>query len=117
MQLNLNSFCALTGFSLLTVAATAHHAVSVEFDSGPRLTFEGVVTKVEWSNPHVYFYAEVQERDGRSANWAFEAAGPNQLARRGWTRDSLKRGDRVVVVGCPARGGAHVASARSVVEA
>lgn len=117
MRFNLNSFCALAGFALLTVAATAHHAVSVEFNPGQRLTFEGVVTRVEWSNPHVYFYAEVQDREGKSANWAFEAAGPNQLARMGWRRDLLKRGDRVIVVGCPARGGAHVASARSVVAA
>lgn len=117
MRFNLNNLCGLAGFALLTIAATAHHAVSVEFDSGQRLTFEGVVTKVEWSNPHVYFYADIQDRGGKSANWVFEAAGPNQLARRGWTRDSLKIGDRVVVVGYPARGGAHVASARSVVEA
>ncbi len=117
MRFNLNSFCALAGFALLTVAAMAHHAVSVEFDPGQRLTFKGVVTKVEWSNPHVYFYADIRNQDGKSANWVFEAAGPNQLARRGWTRGSLKTGDRVTVVGCPARGGAHVASARSVVAA
>jgi uncharacterized protein DUF6152 len=95
----------------------AHHAITVEFDLGQRLTFEGVVTKVEWSNPHVYFYADVKDRGGKSENWAFEAAGPNQLTRLGWTRDSLKIGDRVIVMGFPARGGAHVASARSVVAA
>lgn len=101
-------------FLVFSFAAAAHHAVSVEFDPGQRLTFEGVVTKVEWSNPHVYFYADVKDRDGKAENWAFEAAGPNRLTRLGWNRTSLKRGDRIVIVGFPARDGARVASARSV---
>ena len=117
MRLSLSKFAASTAFLVFAVAATAHHAISVEFDPGQRLTFEGVVTRVEWSNPHVYFYADIKDRDGKSANWAFEAAGPNQLTRLGWNRNSLKIGDRVTVVACPARGGAHVASARSVVAA
>ncbi|HEY7390785.1 MAG TPA: DUF6152 family protein [Bryobacteraceae bacterium] len=116
MQFRVSKFC-VWAVLVFSVSATAHHAISVEFDPGQRLTFAGVVTKVEWSNPHVYFYANIKEQDGKSANWAFEAAGPNQLARQGWNRDSLKIGDRVVVVGFPARGGAHVASARSVVAA
>ena len=117
MRLSLNNFGAVAGFVLLAGVAMGHHAISVEFDAGQRLTFEGVVIRVEWSNPHVYFYADIKERDGKSANWAFEAAGPNQLARLGWNRNSLKIGDRVIVVACPARGGAHIASARSVVAA
>jgi len=115
LPFGLSQFGAWAGFLVLSVAATAHHAVSVEFDPGRRLTFKGVVTRVDWSNPHVYFYADVQDRDGKSANWAFEAAGPNQLTREGWTRNSLKTGDRVIVVGFPARDGAHVASARLIV--
>jgi len=117
MQFSVRKYGLLTVVILLTRTATAHHAVSVEFDPGQRLTFEGVVTKVEWSNPHVYFYADVKDRDGKSASWVFEAAGPNQLTRLGWTRNSLKIGDRVIVVGCPARDGARAASARSVVAA
>ena len=117
MPFRLSKFGVWAGFLVLSAAATAHHAVSVEFDPGQHLTFEGVVTKVEWSNPHVYFYAEIRNRDGKSANWVFEAAGPHQLARLGWSRTSLKTGDRVTVVACPARGGAHVASARSVLAA
>jgi len=117
MRFSLNKLGVWAAFAVFSVAATAHHAVSVEFDPGQRVTFEGVVTKVEWSNPHVYFYADIKDRNGKAANWAFEAAGPNQLSRQGWTRDSLKTGDRVIVVGFPARGGAHVAAARSVVAA
>jgi len=117
MRFKGNKFVACAGFLFFAVDATAHHAVPAEFDPAQQLTFQGVVTKVEWSNPHVYFYADIKDRDGRSANWAFEAAGPNQLTRQGWTRNSVKIGDRVTVVGFPARGGAHVASARSVVAA
>jgi len=117
MRFSLNVIGALAGFTLFTGTGAAHHAISVEFDPGQRLTFQGVVTKVEWSNPHVYFYAEIKDRGGKPSNWAFEAAGPNQLGRLGWNRNSLKIGDRVIVVGCPARGGAHVAAARSVVAA
>ena len=117
MRFGLSKFGLWTGFVVFTFAATAHHAVSVEFDPAQRLTFEGVVTKVEWSNPHVYFYVDIKDRDGKPTNWAFEAAGPNQLVRLGWNRNSLKIGDRVVVVGCPARGGARVVSARSVLAA
>src|SRR5215469_9678322 len=114
MRFKGNKFVACAGFLFFAVDATAHHAVPAEFDPAQRLTFDGVVTKVEWSNPHVYFYADIKDRNGKSANWAFEAAGPNQLARLGWNRDSLKTGDRVIVVACPARGGARVASARSI---
>ena len=117
MPFKLSKFGAWASFLVFSVASPAHHAVSVEFDPGQRLTFDGVVTKVDWSNPHVYFYADIKERDGKSANWAFEAAGPNQLARFGWNRNSLKIGDRVIVIACPARGGARVASARSVIAA
>ena len=117
MRFSLSKFGALGTFAVFSVAATAHHAISVEFDPDQRLIFQGVVTKVEWSNPHVYFYADVKDRDGKSSSWTFEAAGPNQLTRLGWNRASLKIGDRVTVVACPARGGAHVASTRSVVAA
>jgi hypothetical protein len=114
MQFSLSKAGAYAACVILSVTASAHHSVSVEFDPGQRQTFEGVVTNVEWTNPHVYFYADIKDRDGKTANWAFEAAGPNQLLRLGWSRNLLKIGDRVTVVGCPARGGARVASARSV---
>lgn len=101
---------------LIAVAAPifAHHSVSAEFDVRRQITFAGVITKVEWSNPHVYFYVDVKDGSERVTNWAFESAGPNTLARMGWMRDTLKVGDRVTVVGFPARDGAHVASAQEI---
>ena len=92
----------------------AHHAVAAEFDLNKKVTLQGRVTKVEWMNPHVYVYVDV-DAAGKTANWACETAGPNTLARQGWSRLSLKIGDRVTVVGYRARDGSYVASAREVV--
>lgn len=93
----------------------AHHSFAAEFDANKKLSFHGIVTKVDWTNPHTYFYVDVTDANGRVANWIFETAGPNLLHRLGWKRDSLKVGDRVTVVGYPAWDGAKMASARSVV--
>lgn len=109
----MRSRCALLA-SLLIMPSYAHHSVGAEFDLGKRITLEGRVTKIEWMNPHVYLYLDVSA-DGKTANWACETAGPNTLARQGWSRKSLKIGDRVTVVGFRARDGAYVASAREVV--
>jgi Family of unknown function (DUF6152) len=91
-----------------------HHSVSAEFDVNRQITYTGVITRVEWSNPHIYFYVDVKDAKEKVANWAFEGAGPNTLARMGWLRDTLKVGDRVTVLAFPARDGANVASAREV---
>ena len=93
----------------------AHHSFSLEFDAAKPVTFLGVVTKVEWMSPHVYFYADVKDGHGKIVNWIFESAGPNALASRGWNRNSLKIGDRITVVGYRAKDNVHVASAREVV--
>ncbi len=99
---------------LATAPIFGHHSVSAEFDVNKQNTYAGVVTKVEWSNPHIYFYVDVKDASQKVTNWAFEGAGPNTLARLGWLRDSLKIGDRVTVVAYPARDGAYVGSAREV---
>jgi hypothetical protein len=102
---------------LLFVAAApafTHHSVSAEFDVKRKITYTGVITRVEWRNPHIYFYVDVKDANDRVINWAFEGAGPNTLSRLGWMRDTLKVGDRVTVVAFPARDGANVASAQKV---
>ena len=104
-------------FALLAAIAPtfAHHSVSAEFDVNRQLSYAGVVTKVEWTNPHIYFYVDVTDASRKVTNWAFEGAGPNTLARLGWRHDTLRVGDHVRVVACPARDGAAVASARKVI--
>jgi hypothetical protein len=99
---------------LATAPIFGHHSVSAEFDVNRQNTYSGVVTRVEWSNPHVYCYVDVKDAREKVTNWAFEGAGPNTLARLGWLRDSLKVGDRVTVMAYPARDGVAVASAREV---
>ena len=101
-------------FMLAAAPIFGHHSVSAEFDVNRQITYTGVITRVEWSNPHIYFYVDVKDASHRVTNWAFESAGPNTLARMGWLRDTLKVGDRVTVVAFPARDGVSVASAREV---
>lgn len=78
--------------------ALAHHSFSAEFNNDNRVTVKGVVTKVEWMNPHTYFYVDVKdEKTGKVNNWAVEMGSPNGLTGRGWTRDTLKVGHVVIV--------------------
>jgi hypothetical protein len=100
---------------LLSLPAAAHHSFAASFDSGRKITLAGTVTRVEWANPHMYFLLSVRGTDGRAVSWICEAAGLNTLSRHGWSRDLIKTGDKVQVIGYPARGGTPVASAREVI--
>jgi len=101
--------------AFLPGSVMAHHSFLASFEGAKTITLEGVVTKVEWANPHMYFYLSVRNEEGKAVSWICEAAGPYLLTRYGWARDLLKAGDRVTVIGHPARGGAPVASAGEVV--
>ena len=93
----------------------AHHSFAAEYDSKQPVTVKGAVTKIEWMNPHVYFYIDVKdEQTGRVANWAWEMGAPAVIQRNGWTRNSMKIGDLVIVEGTRAKSGAPHGNARSV---
>ncbi len=92
----------------------AHHSFSAEYDSKKPIKLKGVVTKVDWMNPHVYFYVDVEDEKGNVTNWAFEMGPPNGLQRAGWTRNTMKVGDEVVVDGTLAKDGSKNVNARSV---
>ena len=104
--------------SLTTFAgiARAHHSFSAEFDATKRFKFTGTVTKVEWMNPHTFFYIDVvDEKTKKVTNWAMEMGSPNGLMRLGWTRNSMKVGERVTVEGSMAKDGSPTGNANSVV--
>lgn len=104
----------LAGAALCAGTAAAHHAFAKDFDLKKPVTLEGVVTRVEWENPHVYFYVDVTGADGTVVNWACETRGPAGLQHQGWKRDSMKAGDKVIVKGFQARNGSHMADGRRV---
>jgi hypothetical protein len=95
--------------------AAAHHSFAAEFDANAPVELSGPVTKIEWANPHTFFYIDVQNANGEYENWAFELGSPNGLMRRGWTRNTLKIGDVVTVAGSRAKDGSFKGNARSVV--
>jgi len=113
------SDCRLLEFFLLAVALplSAHHELRAEFDEAKTLTLRGTVTKVEWDNPHAFFYVDAREPGGAIVNWAVECASPLDLRRNGWTRDSLKVGDSVTVKGWPARDGSKLMSSLTILAA
>jgi uncharacterized protein DUF6152 len=83
--------------------ALAHHSGAAEFDSTKKIDLTGVVTKVEWTNPHAHFYMDVKDASGKVVNWNLELASPNVLIRNGWKRNSIKPGDTVSVTGIRAK--------------
>lgn len=101
-------------FIVSGLPALAHHAFSNEFDESKPITLEGVVTRIDWENPHVHYYIDVTGPDGTVVNWACETGGPNRLARRGWMRETLKPGDKVIVHGFPAKDASHSVDGRHV---
>ena len=109
----LYSICLFT--TLGVAQGFAHHSFQAEFDPESPIEIEGTVIKVEWTNPHTYFYIEVENENGDFEEWALEMGSPNQLTRRGWRRDTLKIGDIVTVTGTAARDGRAKANAERVV--
>jgi len=104
----------IAGTALVTVPVMAHHSFAAEYDSKRQVTIKGIVTKVDWMNPHVYFYLDVQDEKGNVVNWALEMGPPGLLSRSGWTRNTMKVGDEVTVEGTMAKDGSNQANARSV---
>jgi hypothetical protein len=103
--------------SLLAAAlpAAAHHSFPAQYDVDKPVKLTGKVTKVEWTNPHIFIYIDVPDATtGEVVNWALELGGPNALLRLGWKRDSLKADDLITIEGSLARDGSKLANARTI---
>jgi hypothetical protein len=105
---------AALGLLLAAVPVMAHHSFAAEFDSNKPIKLTGTVTKIEWMNPHAYFYIDVKDASGKVTNWGLEMGSPNGLMRQGWTRNSMKIGDEITVEGSAAKDGSNIGNARSV---
>lgn len=107
------TFAVLIVAAVLLVAAVpvwAHHAFGAEFDANKPVKMQGTVTKMEWINPHAWIHIDVKDKDGKVVKWMIEAAAPNALLRRGWTKQSLLPGVDIMVEGFQAKDGANRAN-------
>ena len=105
---------AVLGAALAAAPAMAHHSFAAEYDSKKPVKLTGTITKVDWMNPHVYFFMDVEGDNGKVTQWGFEMGPPNLLQNAGWTRNTMKIGDVVVVEGTLAKDGTNQGNARAV---
>ena len=114
MRLGLSFMVACIGLLLADRAVEAHHAFAAEFDANKPITLRGVLTKMEWVNPHGWLHIAVKQPDGTVVNWMGETGAPNALLRRGWTKESLPAGIELVLEGYLAKNGTKKMTAMTV---
>jgi len=113
MRVSLAAFCLLLS-ALATTRAFAHHSFAAEFDAKRPVELKGALLELEWVNPHAWIHMEVKDESGKVTKWDCELGSPNLLMRSGWRRDSLKKGDVIIVNGSAAKDGTNLANAKTV---
>ena len=99
MRTKLGVLVASLGLVCVAVPVVAHHGFDTEYDAKKKISLTGVITRVEWTNPHMHVYIDVTDKSGKVASWNLEMASPNTVQRQGWGRNSLLPGDKVVFEG------------------
>ena len=114
--MKLRALAILGVLSVLPAAAPllAHHSFAAEYDAKKPFEMKGTITKVDWMNPHVYFYIDVKEADGKTTNWAIELGNPAGLYRRGWKKEALKIGGTTKIEGSMSKDGSNRVNASTV---
>ena len=105
----------LIGLGVLVAPALAHHSAAAEYDISKSVSLQGKITKVEWVNPHVRFYVDVTDADGKVVNWEIETGGPGAFLRQGFNRNTLKIGDSISVKAYPAKDGDKLGDATEII--
>ena len=114
MKSGLLVIMAAFGLMLAEIPAAAHHSFAAEYDSNALITLKGVITKVEWTNPHMYIHLDVKDADGKVVSWSLEGYPPNTLKRTGFTRDILKEGESVTITAYKAKDGSNTGAGREI---
>ena len=114
MRLITRILLLFTAIMLYPLTANSHHSFPAQYDADKPITLSGYLIKLEWRNPHVYFYLEVETQEGIE-EWAFEMGSPIAMERNGWNRNSVDVGDEFEVSGSLARDGSKLVNANSVV--
>ena len=114
MRTKLAVAIAVAGLFVNAARVFAHHAFAAEFDAKRPVKLRGLVTKMEWINPHAWIHVDVKGPDGNVISWMIEAGTPNTLFRRGFTKNSLAQGTEILVDGYQAKDGSNRANGRDV---
>ena len=115
-KMRLKSLAAVAAFALLVAAVPlwAHHSFAAEYDGSQLVTLKGVISKVEWTNPHIYIYLDVKDASGKVTTWSLEGYPPNTLKRTGFPREILKVGDEITATAYKSRDGSSTGAGREI---